>query len=182
MISQLDYENADVNIAAAEITVLTHTPDAANPRLCQALVLLGDGAKDLDGTGGNFTIRVTIGGGYGAARTLVLPAAQSLGFLLSEVFPVPAALQVLVRVLSPNVADTDVDVRAYLFDAGISEASTIQLANDAITADKFDETTAFPVGSADSGATKIARTGADSDTLETVSDQLDTVTSQTRGH
>jgi len=132
MISQLDYENADVNI--------------------------------------------------GAARTLVLPAAQSLGFLLSEVFPVPAALQVLVRVLSPNVADTDVDVRAYLFDAGISEASTIQLANDAITAAKFDETTAFPVGSADSGATKIARTGADSDTLETVSDQLDTVTSQTRGH
>lgn len=49
------------------------------------------------------------------------------------------------------------------------------LSADAITAAKFDESTAFPVKSADTGATEIARTGADGDTLETISDQLDAV-------
>jgi hypothetical protein len=49
------------------------------------------------------------------------------------------------------------------------------LADDAITAAKFDESTAYPLKSADTGSTTIARTGADSDTLETISDQIDTV-------
>jgi hypothetical protein len=49
------------------------------------------------------------------------------------------------------------------------------LANDAITSAKYDESTAFPVKSDDAGATQIARTGADSDTLETLSDQIDAV-------
>ena len=47
------------------------------------------------------------------------------------------------------------------------------LVDDAITAAKFDETTAYPLASADTGATTIARTGADGDTLETLSDQID---------
>jgi len=51
----------------------------------------------------------------------------------------------------------------------------MNLANDAIKAAKFDESTAFPVKSADAGSTTLARTGADSDTLETLSDQIDTV-------
>lgn len=46
------------------------------------------------------------------------------------------------------------------------------LANDAITAAKFDESTAFPLASADTGSTAVARTGADSDTLETLSDEI----------
>ena len=49
------------------------------------------------------------------------------------------------------------------------------LADDAITSAKFDETTAFPLKSADTGSTAVARTGADGDTLETLSDQIDTV-------
>ena len=48
------------------------------------------------------------------------------------------------------------------------------LSNDAITAAKFDESTAFPLESADSGSTAVARTGTDGDTLKTISDQLDT--------
>ena len=47
------------------------------------------------------------------------------------------------------------------------------LADDAITAAKFYESTAYPLKSADTGATAVARTGADSDTLETLSDQID---------
>jgi hypothetical protein len=49
------------------------------------------------------------------------------------------------------------------------------LIDDAITAAKYNETDAFPVASADTGATQIARTGADADTLETLSDQIDLV-------
>jgi len=53
------------------------------------------------------------------------------------------------------------------------------LADDAIKASKYDESTAFPVASVDSGATLIARTGADSDTLESLSDQIDAVPAAT---
>lgn len=51
----------------------------------------------------------------------------------------------------------------------------VGLADDAITSAKFDESTAFPVKLADTGSTKIARTGADGDTLEDLSDQIDGV-------
>jgi len=66
-----------------------------------------------------------------------------------------------------------------ILDVAISTRGTADpgdlmgLANDAITSAKYDETTAFPVASADTGATQIARTGADADTLETLSDQID---------
>lgn len=51
----------------------------------------------------------------------------------------------------------------------------VKLADDAITAAKFDETTAHPLKKADAGATEVARTGADGDTLEPLSDQIDGV-------
>ena len=60
-----------------------------------------------------------------------------------------------------------------------SAVTLVTLADDAITAAKFDESTAFPVKSADTGATAIARVGADSDTLETLSDQIDGVKTKT---
>ncbi len=55
----------------------------------------------------------------------------------------------------------------------------MNLADDAITSAKFDELTAYPLGRADSGINLIARTGADADTLETLSDQLDGIGSGT---
>lgn len=60
-----------------------------------------------------------------------------------------------------------------------SVAAGVTLADDAITAAKFDESTAYPLKSADTGASQIARVGADGDTLETLSDQLDAVTTDT---
>lgn len=52
------------------------------------------------------------------------------------------------------------------------DVNVTALANDVITANAFDESTAFPVKSADTGATALARTGADSDTLKTLSDEI----------
>ncbi len=64
-----------------------------------------------------------------------------------------------------------------LVTTGIKAASipAATLADDAITASKFDESTAFPIKSADIGTTTLARTGADADTLETLSDQIDLI-------
>jgi len=74
-------------------------------------------------------------------------------------------------------------------DVGAAKiGSAMTLADNAITAAKYDEATAFPLKSDDSGATQVARTGADGDTLETLSDELavvdanvDTVVSRTAG-
>jgi len=64
--------------------------------------------------------------------------------------------------------------------AGTEKLDTgITLADDAITASKFDESTAFPLKSADTGVTQVARVGADSDTLETLSDEIAAVKAET---
>ena len=114
---QLDTENADLNLTSS-ITVLTDTPDASNPTQCIGLVLLGDGAKNLDGTGGAFELVVTVGG------QTVQPSPQLVTFgtevrsaVWTSVFPVPANTEIVMKVKSPNGADTDVDVTAYLYDA-----------------------------------------------------------------
>jgi len=66
--------------------------------------------------------------------------------------------------------DNGADINEILLDTG---TDGVVLANDAITSAKYDESTAYPVKSADTGSTQIARVGADSDTLETLSDQID---------
>lgn len=92
---------------------------------------------------------------------------------------------------SSDQTDKDDDIDAILVDTGTTLPASIATAqadldiitgtngvlidDDAITSDKFDEVTAFPVEKADTGSTEIARTGADSDTLETLSDQIDDV-------
>ena len=117
-IEQLDTENADRDLTS-QVTVLTDTPDASAARLCQASIQLGDGTKDLDGTGGVFEIEIsvdgnTINGGveYQSVGTAVRVSLQSQSFI------VPANTVVLVKLKSPNAADTDVDVTAYLYDVG----------------------------------------------------------------
>lgn len=73
------------------------------------------------------------------------------------------------------LAAVDTEVAAILADTDAMTTTGVTLANDAITAAKFDESTAFPLKSDDSGSTQVARTGADADTLETLSDQIDGV-------
>ena len=116
IIDQLDIENADRDITST-ITVLTDTPDASNPMICQGLVYFGDGSKNLNGTGGNFELIITVGG------QTIQPSPQVITFgtearsaVWTSQFPVPANTEVILRVKSPNGADTDVDVTAYLYD------------------------------------------------------------------
>ena len=71
-------------------------------------------------------------------------------------------------VVTANVYDT-------LCSTDSLDVNVTALADDVITAAKFDESTAFPLKSADTGATQVARVGADGDTLETLSDEIATV-------
>ena len=114
-LKQLDTENGDRNLTSA-VTVLTHTPDATYNMLCQALVYLGDGAKNLDGSGGIFELTITVGG------QTVQPNPQYMDFgtevraaIWTSQFPVLANEAVVLKIKSPNAADADVDVTAYLY-------------------------------------------------------------------
>ena len=114
-IVEIDSENADRDITSA-ITVLTDTPSATEPMLCMGMIALGDGAKDLDGSGGLFEFDILIGG------NTVQPSGQQITFsgagrtsIWTEPFPVPEGAEVILKVKSPNAADADVDVTAYLY-------------------------------------------------------------------
>ncbi len=78
-----------------------------------------------------------------------------------------------------NTIDTVVDaVKAKTDNLPGSPAavgSEMKLEDNAITAAKHDESTSFPIKSTDSGASEIARTGADGDTLEDLSDEIEEV-------
>jgi len=121
---QLDSETADRDLTSS-VAVLTHAPDAGNPCLCQALVFLGDGSKDLDGTGGDFEVTVTIGSQTlePSPQTVTCSTAARTCLFTSE-FPVPANTAVVIRVKSPNAADTDVATTAYLYDVGPLQPSS----------------------------------------------------------
>ena len=117
-ITQLDSENADRNLTVT-VTVLTHTPNVSAAMLCQGLICLGDGVKNLNGTGGSFELTVTVGG------QTIQPNPQTVIFgtevrsaVWTTPFPVSANTEVILRVKSPNAADSDVDVTAYLYDVG----------------------------------------------------------------
>ena len=116
MITQLDTENADVDISQEYALVLTDTPDTVVPVECQVLLLLGDGAKDLDAAGGTYIVNIHIGSQSGFEESFVVTAADIRSAFWSKKFPVPANTEVKVYLYSPLAADTDVDVIAYLYD------------------------------------------------------------------
>lgn len=134
MITQLDTENDDRDITSYVLS-LTDTPNASFPMMCQALLLLGDGAKDLDGTGGTFKIKVNIGSQESHELSYTITAGDTRAALWTTQFPVPANTAVTIYVLSPNGADNDVDVTAYLYDCSPISYTPAELTTVATTLD-----------------------------------------------
>jgi hypothetical protein len=116
MIEQIDTENADRDIKTAYIACLTHTPSTTEAMQCQAALFLGDGVKDLDGTGGTFKIKINIGSQESHELSFTVTAGDTRTVLWTPVFPVLANTAVVIYLLSPNAADADVDVTGYLYD------------------------------------------------------------------
>ena len=112
----MDSENAARDITST-ITVLTHTPDASNATWCQGYIELGYGPRYLDGTGGNFELVVTIGGQtVQPSPQIIVFETEAFSAIWTTPFPVPANAEVILRIKSPNVADSDVAIMAYLYD------------------------------------------------------------------
>ena len=114
-IEQLDTETADVDLTSL-VTVLTHTPDASNLRECYVGLELGNTAtvaKQLDASGGDFDVEITIGSNV-YADTVTLGTYARV-FQRTALFPVPANEAVVVKVKSPNAADNDVTVTATIY-------------------------------------------------------------------
>ena len=69
--------------------------------------------------------------------------------------------------------DNSADINTLISNQGNwATATSVDLNADAIKAVSYDESTAFPLRDDDAGSTYIARTGADSDTLEDISDEI----------
>lgn len=114
MLQVLKTQNADCNLYAGA-TVLSHT--VVTGSLVQIVLRLGDGTKNLCGTGGDYTVVVTVGG------QTIQPSPALWNFstavrssIILPPMSVGAGLAVTVAVTSPNAADTDVDVTAVLND------------------------------------------------------------------
>ena len=112
---QRDSENADRDITS-KIAVLTDTVDVSGNYVVR--VMLGDGAKGLDGTGGDFELSISIDGRVAQPnpQVIAVEAATTEGNIESLPFISLAGEEVIAYVLSPNAADTDVDVTASLQD------------------------------------------------------------------
>lgn len=114
-IQQIDTETGSRDLFATAV-VLTHTPSATLPKRCQVVINMGDGANNLDGTGGDFLVTITIGGQTwdGGAHPQTIGTAVRAQLQTTD-FSVPANDEVVVTVKSPNAADTAVAVTAHLF-------------------------------------------------------------------
>lgn len=110
---------------------------------------------------------------------LDLPDAVCATGVPSVVVMLKGAENMSPLLLEIQLTDFDLNSTSNAVGAAASVTAGVSLADDAITSAKFDESTAFPVKSADTGATQIARVGADSDTLETLSDEIAAVKAET---
>lgn len=174
-------------VTVGTVTTLTNLPAVTTDWLtaagvkADAVTKIQDGLSTLDAAG----IRTAVGLGSANldtqldaiptvtefnARTIV-----SADYFVVEDYTVPpttAQIKTAIEAAGGHLA-------LILADTG---TDGVKLADDAITGAKFDESTAFPLKSADTGSTQVARVGADADTLETLSDQIDAVTTGGTGH
>ncbi len=114
-IALLDTENADRDLTS-QVVVLTHTI-TEGPSKLQVKVDLGDGVKDLDGTGGDFELQIEVNGRVwdGGVQTKAI-GTEIETFIESQQFTANEGDEIIAKVKSPNAGDSDVDVTAYLYD------------------------------------------------------------------
>lgn len=139
------------------------------------------GASDLATEMGRIDAAVSTRSSHAAADVWAVGTRTltSFGTLVADV--ATAVWSAVSRTLTAFAFTPSLDSAYDAAKTAAQAGDAMTLADDAITSDKFDESTAFPLKSADSGATEVARTGADGDTLESLSDQLDGVSSQGAG-
>ncbi|MCK9598586.1 MAG: hypothetical protein M0R06_06055 [Sphaerochaeta sp.] len=118
----LDSEQDAYDLQASSQTVLEYTQDSSVPTTCKVKLAVGDDDNPLDGTGGEFTVVVTVDGVnlYGYPLTLTIAASTEQIVWESEPFTADEGAEIAVTLLSPNAADSDVGVYAYLYGQDVS--------------------------------------------------------------
>lgn len=127
---------------------------------------------DYDSMTGMHKVIVDTSSGYSANKDYVVWLTAGTVDGVSQVNMVLFQFSIQNRYTDANLTRWKNSIPSDLVDTDKIPASVQHMANDIITAAKFDESTAFPLKSADTGATALARTGADGDTLETLSDEI----------
>jgi hypothetical protein len=130
--AMIDCTTADRDLTS-QVQVFTYTNATGQDLVVMGIVSLGDGSKDLDGSGGDFELTLEVSG------QTVQPDPQLINFstavramTFTEQFTLYDGDTVNFKVLSPNAADTDVTVKACLIETG-SHDTRVDL--DAIIAD-----------------------------------------------
>jgi hypothetical protein len=120
-------------------------------------VTLDDSAQT--GIGGS--IAETANGQYRCTLSQGDTNGDEVGYLFT------AATAIAVNLVFTTETKKMVDLNDFAVDGEVT------LKDNAITASKYDESTAFPIAAEDANNTYLARTGADGDTLEVLSDEHD---------
>lgn len=128
------------------------------------------------GDAAQITANLRIDGGAADAVDDTNPTELEDGYYVFDITQDESNGDMILITPASSTADIQViGVPGVVFTVPASPAevgSAMTLSDDAITAAKYDEATAFPVKSDDTGTTQIARVGADGDTLETLSDEI----------
>lgn len=129
--------------------------------------------------GVDFDSASPVGNATSFLRQLVEDDSATLRFTANTLEEAPGATSDATEAKQDLILEDLVDIKGTGFvkdtDSMIDLAHTgdaMTLAADAIKKVSYDETTAWPLLAEDVNSTKIARTGADSDTLETLSDEV----------
>ena len=118
----LDSEQSTYDLQATAQTVLEYAQGSADPVRCRVKLAIGDESNPLDGTGGEFTVTVTVDDVelYGYPKTLTLAATTTEIIWQSDEFIADEGAEIKVTLDSPNAADDDVGVYAYLYGTDVS--------------------------------------------------------------
>ena len=109
----------------SQVTVFTYTNATGQDLIAMGIVSLGDGSKDLDGSGGTFELTLELGGqSVQPDPQLIFFSTAGRAMTFTEQFTLYDGETVNFKVKSPNAADTDVTVKACLIETGSEDTRT----------------------------------------------------------
>ncbi len=84
------------------------------------MVYIGDGVKDLDGSGGDFELTLQLGSQVNQPDPqLITFSTATRASVFTDIFSLYVGETVYVKIKSPNAADTDVHIRASVLELGL---------------------------------------------------------------
>ena len=110
----------EIRDLTSQVTVLEYHNTDNEIMVCQGVIFLGDGANDLDGTGGDFELTLMFGNQVNQPDPqLVWFSTATRVSIFTEQFVLPVNETVTFMIKSPNAADTAVYTHACIYEVGV---------------------------------------------------------------